>query len=240
MMMQGLSPFEQAVLWGICAISLSAVGYAFYLRALVLKEPLGDQAMQDIWTAISDVAEAYRGQQLKKMNPIMGVLALALFLSVYVIPPSREALARFSALSPDNVKIAIGFCRVAAFVMGSLFSLFAGQIGMRMAVKANVRVTQASRRGFPDAFHVAHRAGAVTGMLVIGLGLLGPTVVFMVLGSAAPDALLGFAFGGTVVALFMRVGGGIYTKAADVGADLVGKIEAGIPADDPPNPAHTA
>ncbi len=240
-MMQGLSPFEQYALWAICAISLLSVAYAFYLRAKVLREPTGDREMQKIWLAISDGAKAYLKQQLKRIVPIMGLLAVALFLSVYVIPPSKEALERFASIQdPGTVNNIVGLARVIAFAMGSLFSLAVGQIGMRIAVKANVRVTQAARTGFSEAFHTAHRAGAVTGMLTIGLGLLGPTLVFMVMGSAAPDALLGFGFGGTVVALFMRVGGGIYTKAADVGADLVGKVEAGIPEDDPRNPAVIA
>src|SRR3970040_1923307 len=124
--------------------------------------------------------------------------------------------------------------------MGAGFSLMVGQIGMRMAVEATVRVASASRRSFGDALRIAYRAGTITGMLTDGLGLLGGTVIFIILGIAAPDALLGFGFGGTLLALFMRVGGGIFTKAADVGADLVGKVEAGIPEDDPRNPATIA
>ena len=111
---------------------------------------------------------------------------------------------------------------------------------MRVAVAANVRVTAASRRSFREALQIAFRAGTITGMLTNALGLLGGTIIFMVYKIAAPDVLLGFGFGGTLLALFMRVGGGIYTKAADVGADLVGKVEAGIPEDDPRNPAVIA
>jgi K(+)-stimulated pyrophosphate-energized sodium pump len=111
---------------------------------------------------------------------------------------------------------------------------------MRMAVQANVRVAAAARRSFGDSLRIAYRAGTITGMLTDGLGLFGGTMIFIIFGIAAPDALLGFGFGGTLVALFMRVGGGIYTKAADVGADLVGKVEAGIPEDDPRNPAVIA
>ena len=109
-----------------------------------------------------------------------------------------------------------------------------------MAVQGNVRVASASRRSFGDALRIAYRAGTITGMLTDGLGLFGGTIIFIVFGIAAPDVLLGFGFGGTLIALFMRVGGGIFTKAADVGADLVGKIEAGIPEDDPRNPAVVA
>ena len=138
------------------------------------------------------------------------------------------------------MRLIIGLARAAAFVMGAGFSLAVGQIGMRMAVQANVRVASASRRSFGDALRIAYRAGTITGMLTDGLGLLGGTSIFIVLGIAAPDALLGFGFGGTLLALFMRVGGGIFTKAADVGADLVGKVEAGIPEDDPRNPAVVA
>jgi K(+)-stimulated pyrophosphate-energized sodium pump len=127
-----------------------------------------------------------------------------------------------------------------AFVMGAVFSLSVGQIGMRMAVQANVRVAEAARRSFADSLRIAYRAGTITGMLTDGLGLFGGTIIVIILGIAAPDALLGFGFGGTLVALFMRVGGGIFTKAADVGADLVGKVEAGIPEDDPRNPAVIA
>lgn len=111
---------------------------------------------------------------------------------------------------------------------------------MRMAVQGNVRVASAARYSFGDALRIAYRAGTITGMLTDGLGLFGGTIIFIIFGIAAPDALLGFGFGGTLLALFMRVGGGIYTKAADVGADLVGKVEAGIPEDDPRNPAVIA
>ena len=124
--------------------------------------------------------------------------------------------------------------------MGAGFSLAVGQIGMRMAIEGNVRVAAASKRSFGEALRIAYRAGTITGMLTDGLGLLGGTIIFIILGIAAPDALLGFGFGGTLLALFMRVGGGIFTKAADVGADLVGKVEAGIPEDDPRNPAVIA
>ncbi|MFQ5616250.1 MAG: sodium-translocating pyrophosphatase, partial [Anaerolineales bacterium] len=130
--------------------------------------------------------------------------------------------------------------RTIAFVMGAGFSLAVGQIGMRMAVQANVRVASAARYSFSDALRIAYRAGTITGMLTDGLGLFGGTIIFIIFGIAAPDALLGFGFGGTLLALFMRVGGGIYTKAADVGVDLVGKVEAGIPEDDPRNPAVIA
>src|SRR5260221_2048658 len=160
-MMQGLSFFEQSALWGICAISLMSVAYAFYLRALVLKEPVGDKEMQKIWLAISDGAKAYLSQQLRKMHPIMGLLAVLLFLSVYIIPPSKEAMERFAAFQdPNTVNLIIGLSRVIAFAMGSMFSLSVGQIGMRMAVKANVRVTQAARTGFSEAFHVPGRIRA--------------------------------------------------------------------------------
>ena len=124
--------------------------------------------------------------------------------------------------------------------MGAGFSLIVGQIGMRMAVEANVRVAQAARSTFGGALQIAYRAGTITGMLTDGLGLLGGTLIFIMYGKAAPDALLGFGFGGTLLALFMRVGGGIYTKAADVGADLVGKVEAGLEEDDPRNAAVIA
>jgi K(+)-stimulated pyrophosphate-energized sodium pump len=124
--------------------------------------------------------------------------------------------------------------------VGASFSLIVGQLGMRMAIQANVRVASASRRSFNEALSIAYYSGTVTGMLTDGLGLLGGTIIFIIFGKAAPDALLGFGFGGTLIALFMRVGGGIYTKAADVGADLVGKVEQDMPEDDPRNAAVIA
>jgi len=171
---------------------------------------------------------------------LIGVLTFALFFSVYIVPPSPEAMERFKGVDANTVRLWIGLARAFAFVMGAGFSLAVGQIGMRMAVEGNVRVASASKRSFGDALRIAYRAGTITGMLTDGLGLLGGTIIFIILGIAAPDALLGFGFGGTLLALFMRVGGGIFTKAADVGADLVGKVEAGIPEDDPRNPAVVA
>jgi K(+)-stimulated pyrophosphate-energized sodium pump len=134
--------------------------------------------------------------------------------------------------------IAVG--RAIAFAMGASFSAMVGFIGMNMAVQGNVRVASASRSSFSNALKIAYRSGTITGMLTDGLGLLGGTLIFIIFGKAAPDVLLGFGFGGTLLALFMRVGGGIYTKAADVGADLVGKVEAGMEEDDPRNAAVIA
>ncbi len=133
--------------------------------------------------------------------------------------------------------------RAGAFLMGAIFSAAVGFIGMNMAVQGNVRVAAAAvdpKRGYADALRIAYRSGTITGMLTDGLGLFGGTVIFIIFGIASPDALLGFGFGGTLLALFMRVGGGIFTKAADVGADLVGKVEAGLPEDDPRNAAVIA
>ncbi|MBR2505273.1 MAG: sodium/proton-translocating pyrophosphatase, partial [Elusimicrobiaceae bacterium] len=172
--------------------------------------------------------------------PLIGLLTICLFLSVYIVPVSHDAAERFAGLSADKVKLIAAFGRAGAFILGAVFSLLVGQLGMRIAVDANVRVAAASKRSFGDALKIAYRAGTVTGMLTDGLGLFGGTIIFIIFGIAAPDALLGFGFGGTLLALFMRVGGGIYTKAADVGADLVGKVEAGIPEDDPRNPAVVA
>jgi K(+)-stimulated pyrophosphate-energized sodium pump len=134
----------------------------------------------------------------------------------------------------------VAFGRAIAFIMGSGFSAMVGFIGMNMAVQGNVRVAAASKTSFKKALTIAYRSGTITGMLTDGLGLLGGTLIFIIFGKAAPDVLLGFGFGGTLLALFMRVGGGIYTKAADVGADLVGKVEAGMEEDDPRNAAVVA
>ncbi len=192
--------------------------------------------MQDVWNAIRIGAESYLGRQLRTILPAIGLLTVALFLSVYVVPISNEALHEF----PQNTKIIIAIGRTIAFIMGASFSLTVGQLGMRMAIQANVRAASAARRGFNEALSIAYYAGTITGMLTDGLGLLGGTIIFMVFGTASPDVLLGFGFGGTLLALFMRVGGGIYTKAADVGADLVGKVEKDIPEDDPRNAAVIA
>ncbi|NWF68464.1 MAG: sodium-translocating pyrophosphatase [Chloroflexi bacterium] len=143
----------------------------------------------------------------------------------------------------DTARTTTAFGRAGAFLMGAVFSATVGFVGMNMAVQGNVRVAAAAvdpKRGYADALRIAYRSGTITGMLTDGLGLFGGTIIFILFGIASPDALLGFGFGGTLLALFMRVGGGIYTKAADVGADLVGKVEAGLPEDDPRNAAVIA
>jgi K(+)-stimulated pyrophosphate-energized sodium pump len=239
-MMYGLNSFEQVAM--LCVLGIAIVGllYALMLRKQILKEDRGTAKMIEVWTAIREGADTYLKKQLKSILPMLVVLAIALFLSVYIVPPSEEAMTRFSGLSEDVVRLIIGFSRAIAFVMGAGFSLLVGQLGMRMAVQANVRVAAAAHKSFGGSLRIAYRAGTITGMLTDGLGLFGGTIIFIIFGIAAPDALLGFGFGGTLLALFMRVGGGIYTKAADVGADLVGKVEAGIPEDDPRNPAVVA
>src|SRR5512138_3524084 len=238
--MQGLTTLEAAAIWTVLGIAIIGLLYALFLRSQILKEDRGTEKMQQVWGAIRDGADAYLRRQLRSILPLIAILTVALFLSVYIVPPSAEAMQTFSGASEATVRLIIGLARAVAFIMGASFSLLVGQLGMRMAVQANVRVASASRRSFADALRIAYRAGTITGMLTDGLGLLGGTIIFIILGIAAPDALLGFGFGGTLLALFMRVGGGIFTKAADVGADLVGKVEAGIPEDDPRNPAVVA
>jgi K(+)-stimulated pyrophosphate-energized sodium pump len=238
--MEGLNSLEQIAIWSVLGVAILGLLYALFLRNQILREDKGTSKMQEIWNAIREGAETYLKSQLKSILPLILILTIALFLSVYIVPPTSEALERFAGRSESEVRFIIGLGRALAFVLGASFSLAVGQIGMRMAVQGNVRVASAARSSFGDALRIAYRAGTITGMLTDGLGLFGGTIIFIIFGIAAPDALLGFGFGGTLVALFMRVGGGIFTKAADVGADLVGKIEAGIPEDDPRNPAVVA
>ena len=240
MFTMGLSNLEQIAIWAVFGVAWLGLAYAIFLRSQILREDKGTEKMQEVWNAIKDGANAYLQKQLGSILPLIAILTVALFLSVYVVPPSPEAQERFPGMTDAQLKLWIGIARGLAFIMGAGFSLAVGQIGMRMAIEGNVRVASASKRSFGDALRIAYRAGTITGMLTDGLGLLGGTIIFMILGIAAPDALLGFGFGGTLLALFMRVGGGIFTKAADVGADLVGKVEAGIPEDDPRNPAVVA
>lgn len=236
----GATQFEVVAIWSVFFIALLGLGYALFLRGQILRYDKGTPKMQEVWNAIRMGADTYLSRQLKTILPLIIVLTGVLFFSVYVIPPTEEALQRFSAFSPDKVRFIVGIGRAVAFVMGAVFSLMVGQFGMRMAVEGNVRVASASRRSFSEALKIAYRSGTITGMLTDGLGLFGGTIIFIIFGIASPDVLLGFGFGGTLLALFMRVGGGIYTKAADVGADLVGKVEKNIPEDDPRNAAVVA
>jgi K(+)-stimulated pyrophosphate-energized sodium pump len=258
--MYGLNPFEQIAIVLVLVIAILGLLYAVFLRKQVMREDTGTPKMLEVWNAIRVGADTYLRSQLRSILPLMILLTLALFASVYIVPPTFEAsewycmafkgaqgtevvktcAENLTLAERQQVRTLIGLGRAIAFMMGAGFSLAVGQIGMRMAVQGNVRVASAARRSFGDSLRIAYRTGTITGMLTDGLGLFGGTVIFMVFGIAAPDALLGFGFGGTLVALFMRVGGGIFTKAADVGADLVGKIEAGIPEDDPRNPAVIA
>ena len=236
----GLSYFEIIAIWSVFGVALLGLAYAVFLRKQTLAEDMGTPKMQQVWGAIRDGADAYLRRQLRSILPLIALLTVAMYLSVAIVPPTPEALERFEGMDESQVRNIIGIGRAAGFVLGATFSLLVGQIGMRMAVQANVRVAAESRKSFGGALRIAYRAGTITGMLTDGLGLLGGTLIFIYFGLAAPDALLGFGFGGTLLALFMRVGGGIFTKAADVGADLVGKVEAGIPEDDPRNPAVVA
>ncbi len=158
-----------------------------------------------------------------------------------IVNAGLKGLGALPACDSARSQTAVG--RAAAFLMGAVFSAMVGFVGMNMAVQGNVRVAAAAvdpKRGYKDALRIAYRSGTITGMLTDGLGLFGGTIIFLIYGIASPDVLLGFGFGGTLLALFMRVGGGIFTKAADVGADLVGKVEAGLPEDDPRNAAVIA
>jgi len=236
----GATLFEVIAIWSVLAVALLGLGYAVFLRRQILAYDKGTPQMIEIWNAIRVGADAYLKRQLKTVLPLIFIFTIVLFFSVYIIPPSEEALRRFAGLSPNLITFIVGIGRAIAFVAGAVFSLMVGQLGMRMAVEGNVRVASAARRSFSEALKIAYRTGTITGMLTDGLGLLGGSIIFIIFGIASPDVLLGFGFGGTLLALFMRVGGGIYTKAADVGADLVGKVEQNIPEDDPRNAAVIA
>ena len=230
--MGGLETLQNATLFeqiGLIAVLVTAVGaliYAWLLARQVLREDPGTKKMQEISNAIRTGAIAYLNKQMEVVIPLSFVLAILLFLTAH--------------LADAPLSISIG--RGAALILGASCSLTIGQIGLRVVgTRGNVRVANQARMGsFQGALRVAYRSGTIAGMLADGLGLLGGTIIFVLYGKHAPEVLLGFGFGGTLLAMFMRVGGGIYTKAADVGADLVGKVEAGIPEDDPRNAAAIA
>lgn len=202
----------------ICAIA--GIATALWLARFVLSRENGDEKMKEVGSAILEGANAYLKRQFTTIAPIVVVLTVFLYLT-----------------SP-NPGLALG--RSLAFLLGALFSALIGTFGMNIATRANTRVAQAAKRSFGEALILAFKAGATTGMLTVGLGLLGATLIYWYWGNLATEVLVGFGFGGSLLALFMRVGGGIYTKAADVGADLVGKVEKGIPEDDPRNAAVIA
>jgi K(+)-stimulated pyrophosphate-energized sodium pump len=211
---------ERWALWGVLLTAVFGLLYAVFLARQVLRYDQGTEAMKRISDAIRVGSNAYLSQQLRTLVLLILILTGLLYFTA------------------GEQSIAIG--RACAFLMGSIFSASVGFIGMNLAVQGNVRVAAASRTSFAEALKIAYRTGTVTGMLTDGLGLLGGTLIFMIYGEHAYEVLLGFGFGGTLIALFMRVGGGIFTKAADVGADLVGKLEKDIPEDDPRNAATIA
>ncbi len=231
-----LTTFESVALWAVLLVSILGLAYAVFLRRQIMSKDTGTAKMQEVWNAIRAGADAYLNTQRRSILPLIGLLAVVLFFSAWIVRPTPEAIEMFGA----KARIYVAFGRGGAFIMGAFFSMMVGRWGMRTAVQGNIRVASAARRSYGEALQVAYRTGTVTGMLTDGLGLFGGTLIFMLYGKAAPDALLGFGFGGTLIALFMRVGGGIFTKAADVGADLVGKVEAGLEEDDPRNAAVIA
>lgn len=193
--------------------------------------------------ARATVNEAVIREEVALQNSFLAAAELKLMQENAIVYREEAQIVQQGTSLCETARNSIAFGRAGAFLMGAVFSAMVGFVGMNMAVQGNVRVAAAAidpNRGFRDALRIAYRSGTITGMLTDGLGLFGGTILFLIFGIASPDALLGFGFGGTLLALFMRVGGGIYTKAADVGADLVGKIEAELPEDDPRNAAVIA
>ena len=198
--------------------SLGTLGFSAFLIRKILALPTGDEKMQSIAQAIAEGAEAYLGRQTKTVALVALVLTILLW-------------------------IALGLDYAVGFILGSFTSSLAGYIGMSVAVRANIRTTQAAKKGLGQALEVAFQGGSVTGLLVGGLALFSIALVILIaniIGMSPVGALVGLGFGGSLISVFARLGGGIYTKGADVGTDMVGKIEAGIPEDDPRNPGVVA
>ena len=227
---------EWAVLWLSAASAVLAIAVGFYLARLVMAADEGTPKMKEIALAIQEGANAYLQRQFKTIILILIPLAAIVFVTSTAILKGEGAEAT-EALSFMQA----GIWRTIAFILGCAASGFTGYIGMTLATRGNVRTAAAALTGsMPDALTVAFRTGGVAGMFTVGLGLSGATLIIMIFQNTSSVILVGFGFGGSLLALFLRVGGGIFTKAADVGADLVGKVEAGIPEDDPRNPATIA
>ncbi|MFC7487264.1 sodium-translocating pyrophosphatase [Knoellia sp. CPCC 206453] len=208
---------------GVAVIAVIALAMAFVFRQQVLAADTGTDKMREIGAAVEEGAAAYLTRQFKTL----GIFVVLVFGLLLLLP------------APDwGVKMG----RSGFFIVGALFSASIGYLGMKLATKANVRVAAASRgeNGRDEGMRIAFRTGGTVGMATVGLGLLGASIVVLLYKADAPKVLEGFGFGAALLAMFMRVGGGIFTKAADVGADLVGKVEAGIPEDDPRNAATIA
>jgi len=220
-----MSSGDITILLAVLATAILSVLFGIFLWFKVLKADPGSQKMQDVSAGIEEGALAYLSRQFRTMIIFVILLTIGLYFM-------------YKPIYADKPLLAVGIA--VAFLMGVFASYIAGYVGMRLAVKANVRVANAALYSFKRALEVAFQGGGVSGMFTIGLGLLGATIIFLMFQQDAMKVLVGFGFGGSLAALFMRMGGGIFTKAADVGADLVGKVEAGIPEDDPRNAATIA
>ncbi|RLF46981.1 MAG: sodium-translocating pyrophosphatase, partial [Thermoplasmata archaeon] len=201
-------------------IGLISLFFAAGIAAFIIKKPKGDKKMQEIANAIHKGAITFLNEEYKIIAAFIIIVTLALLAaSHYTEMPWQTSIA---------------------FITGAIFSALAGNIGMRVATAANVRTAEAAKSSVRKGLLIAFSSGAVMGLVVVGLGILGITIFYLLFEKDAASILFGFGFGASSIALFARVGGGIYTKSADIGADLVGKVEEGIPEDDPRNPAVIA